>query len=316
MDVVTLGEVMAVFSTKKMGTMAYINEFHKSFGGAEGNVVIGLSRLGKRTGIYTKVGDDSFGKGILSLLKGEGVETSQVQKDPNYPTGIYFKEKRNVETMNIYYYRRDSAASKMNIKDLDINYIKKAKWLHITGITPLLSDSCRELVLEIIKIAKNNNTKICFDPNIRFKLIENIEKTRNLFKYITSYSDIIVPGILEGEFITQKKSSSSIADELLNLGASNVVIKLGDQGAYYKNKNEEKFIDAIKINNVVDEVGAGDGFAVGLLAGLIDELSLGKAVSLGNEIGAMVVMCEGDIEGLPTLKEVENFQKFKENILR
>src|SRR5699024_6160738 len=97
MDVLTFGEVMAVFNPDKMGSLNYVHNYQKSIGGAEGNVAIGLTRLGKEVSFYTRVGQDPFGEQIIQLLKGEGVDVSQVNLDEKYPTGVYFKEKRNSE---------------------------------------------------------------------------------------------------------------------------------------------------------------------------------------------------------------------------
>lgn len=93
MDVVTIGESMAVLTPTSGGFMRQAITFTRQIGGAESNVAVGLARLGHRVGWISKVGDDEFGKAILSFLQGEGVDISQVKADLEAPTGIYFKEK-------------------------------------------------------------------------------------------------------------------------------------------------------------------------------------------------------------------------------
>ncbi len=316
MDVVTFGEMMGVFNPNRIGPLHFVQSFNRGVGGAEGNVAIGLSRLGKKAGFFSRVGHDPFGQSIIALLQAEGVDTSRIKIDYESPTGIYFKEKRNSSLMNVYYYRKDSAASKMSVKDLDVDYFTHAKWLHITGITPLLSESCERLVLKAIDLAKKNRMNISFDPNIRIKLIKDEKKTIELFNQIIASADLVMPGISEGKFLTREDDPKKVADKLITLGAKNVVIKLGKRGAFYLNNEGYGTVKGIKVEQIVDSVGAGDAFAAGVLAGLLDDLSLEEATEQGNLLGALAVMCEGDVEGLPTKEELAMLRMDQDDISR
>lgn len=305
MDVVTIGETMILF-TSEQGLMRYSNQYSRKFGGSETNFAVGLSRLGHNVGWISKLGNDEFGKALLSFVRGEGIDTSQVKIDDEAPTGIYFKELRNPNDVRVYYYRKGSAASRMSKSDLDEGYISNAKFLFITGITPALSDSCHEMIFEAIDMAKRNNVKIIFDPNIRKKLWDE-EKARKTIIEIASKVDIVLPGISEGEFLFGEKKPNLIGEKFLELGVPLVVIKLGDKGAYYCTKEEEKIVSGFFVENVVDPVGAGDGFAAGFVSGLLEGLSINHSIRRGNAIGAMVTMVNGDIEGLPELEDLERF---------
>src|SRR5690625_3544698 len=168
MDVLTIGETMILFTPTD--SLKYSQYFTKSIGGAETNVAIGLSRLGHNVGWISKVGNDQFGQSITSFVRGEGVNVDNLTVDAEANTGIYFKEIINASNVNIQYYRKDSAASKLTPSDLDENYLAKSKYLFLTGITPALSDSCHQTVLKAIEIAKKNKIKVVFDPNLRRKL--------------------------------------------------------------------------------------------------------------------------------------------------
>ena len=109
-DVVTLGEMMAVFVAEQLGALREVSTFRRFVAGAEGNVAVGLSRLGCSAGMITRVGDDEFGRAIVFRLRGEGVDTSHVVVDPEAPTGLMFRERREVGSTNVAYYRRGSAA--------------------------------------------------------------------------------------------------------------------------------------------------------------------------------------------------------------
>lgn len=315
MDVITIGETMVLFTPNTQGHMRYASNFSRKFGGAESNVAIGLSKLGHKAGWISRVGNDEFGKAIVSFLRGEGVDVSQVQFDDTAPTGLFFKEKRTVSEFRIQYYRKDSAASKMELSAINEDYLKQAKYLHVTGITPALSESCYETIVYAMKLARKNNVTVVFDPNLRRNLWPE-EKARRILLELVSYADIVLPGIEEGEFLYGTSEPSKIGENILDSGASLVVIKTGSDGAYYVTENESEHVPGFKVSQVKDPVGAGDGFCAGLLSGLLDGLSIKEAVTRGNLVGSIVVKVEGDVEGLPERSELIKYQSPIEDVAR
>ncbi|WNF36281.1 sugar kinase [Bacillaceae bacterium IKA-2] len=306
MDIVTFGETMVLFTPDTTGLMRYANTYTRKFGGAESNYAIGLTRLGHEAGWISRVGNDELGKAMLSFIRGEGVDVSQVKFDATAPTGLYFKELRSPTEVRVEYYRKGSAASQMSKADLIPEYISKAKYLHISGITPALSDSCYEMVLEAIKIAKEHSVQIIFDPNLRRKLWSE-EKARKVLLEIAAQVDIILPGLDEGTFMFGETDPEKLGELFLQHGPSIVVLKVGAKGAHYFTKEESKLVPGFEVKQVVDPIGAGDGFAAGFTSGLLNGFSIEKAVQRGNAVGAMVTMVSGDVEGLPEEDEVERF---------
>ncbi|MBU9721005.1 MULTISPECIES: sugar kinase [Bacillaceae] len=304
MDVVTLGETMVLFTPESSSLIKYSHTFSRKFGGAETNVAIGLTRLGHQAGWISRVGKDEFGKAMLAFVRGEGVDVSQVKTDETAPTGLYFKEVRSGDNVKVQYYRKGSAASQMTPDDIDESYIKKAKYLHITGITPALSDSCYETVLRAVNIAKENNIKVIFDPNLRKKLWSE-EKARRVLLELAGLSDIILPGFEEGKFMFDEKDPEKLGELFLKEGASVVILKDGPRGAYYFTKDAHALVPGFPMKTVVDPVGAGDGFAAGFISGLLDELPLNEAVRRANAVGALATQVEGDFEGLADREELE-----------
>ncbi|GGH88054.1 2-dehydro-3-deoxygluconokinase [Pullulanibacillus pueri] len=318
MDVVTLGESMVLFTPETPGYMRYASTFTSKIAGAESNVAVGLARLGHHVGWFSRLGADEFGKKIFTFLRGEGVDVSKALFDGEAPTGLYFKEMVTDEEINVYYYRGNSAASRLSPEDLDEAYIAGARYLHLTGITPALSASCRETVFKAIDIAKQKGVTVVFDPNLRRKLWSE-EEARRVLLDIVSKADIVLPGISEGEFLFGKDQPEDMAKKFIECGPSSVVLKLGAEGAYYYSKHEgEGYVPGFPIKRVVDPVGAGDGFAAGFLSGLLERLPFEKAVQRGAAIGAIVTTFSGDVEGLPDRKKVETFIKGmnQEDILR
>lgn len=315
MDVLSIGETMIAFSPTEVGPMRYHNDFTSHIAGAETNTLIGLAKLGVSTGWISQLGDDEFGHRILSFVRGEGVDVSRVSLTKDYPTGIFFKEKVREDQTRVNYYRSHSAASAMTDDLIDEDYIKQFKYLYITGITPALSDSCRQLILNLIKVARSHQLTVVFDPNLRLKLWSE-DTARQVLTDIIAQSDIVLPGIAEGEFLFNETDEHQIAQRILELGAKLVVVKLGAKGAYYQSNEENGYAKAAFEVNVVDPVGAGDGFAAGFLAGYLEDLPLQQAVEQACNVGALVTTVKGDIEGLPSKEELTNIKHQTDDVIR
>ncbi|SKC86297.1 sugar kinase [Maledivibacter halophilus] len=306
MDVVTFGETMVLFNPDSNGPLRYAHRFTKSIGGAESNVAIALTRLGHEVGWFSRVGNDEFGKYIKSVIRGEGVDVSRVVEDEERNTGLIFKERFMHTDPNIYYYRKNSATSFLNVDDLDYDYIKQSKILHITGITLALSKLAREAVYKAIEIAKKEKVLISFDPNMRFKLWSK-EEAKPILLDIAKKVDIILPGISEAEMLLGINNPKEISNRFLDMGCNTVAIKLGKEGCYVSDKNSGEFCDGYVIDKFEDTVGAGDGFAAGFLSGILKGLSLKESAQMANAVGAMATLVRGDMEGFPTTSQVMEF---------
>lgn len=306
-DLITLGEAMVVFIAENEGEFTDIESFSKGIAGAELNVSMGLSRLGHKVTYITKLGEDVFGEHIVNVIHKEGIIADSVFTDKEHSTGFYFKTKVKDGDPKVHYFRKNAAASQLTREDIENTSFEGAKVLHITGITPALSLHTRDAVYAAIAKARANNMLISFDPNIRVQLWKSEAEMREVLNDIASKCDVILPGIKEGNILTGKATKEEIADFYLNQGAKAVIIKDGAKGAYLKTPEEEKQVAGFKIDKVVDTVGAGDGFATGILSGLLDNLSYEEALVRGNAIGARMVTSKEDNAILPTMAELEEF---------
>lgn len=307
--VLTFGEAMGLFIAEQTGNLEQVNNFTKHTAGAEMNVAIGLARLGYDMSYTTNLGNDPLGKYIKTCLDNENINTEYVYFSDKNSTGFMLKEK--VEDGGDPYvagFRRFSAASQydvslaknINVAELDI--------LHETGISLALSEKTLETAIYLKEEAKKNGVTVTFDPNLRPALWESREKMVETINEFAKGCDYILPGVNEGLILTGSSEPSEIADFYINLGAKCVIIKLGAKGGYYKtNTGEEGIVDGFKVEKVVDTVGAGDGFAVGVISGLLDECDIVETVRRGTAIGAIQVMSKGDNSGLPTREELFNF---------
>ncbi|MCS7463391.1 sugar kinase [Paenibacillus doosanensis] len=301
-EIITFGETMALMMPAGSKGIEYSSQFQGLFGGAESNVAIGVARLGHRVGWFSRLGKDPFGRMILKKIRGEGVDVSRVELTTEAPTGMMLREVVSGKT-SVYYYRKNSAASTLKPEHLDEEYIKQAKYLHVTGITPALSESCRAAAIEAMRLARKHGVKVCFDPNLRLKLW-SIEEARGVLLDMAKEADYFLPGLDELKLLYQTESFEEIVKHLSELDAVSIV-KGGDDVTYVVEKGEVSSVPYFKAEQVVDTVGAGDGFCAGFIVGLLKGYSHTEAVRLGNLIGCMVVQMEGDWEGIPTWEQVE-----------
>lgn len=312
-EVVTFGETMALMLPVGTKGIEYNSQFTKSFGGAESNVAIGISRLGNRVGWFGRLGKDPFGQMIRKSLLGEGVDVSRAAFSDDGPTGLMIRE--NVAGQSsVFYYRKHSAMSFMQPHHLDAEYIQQAKILHITGITAALSQSCYDTLVQAIKIAREAGVKVCFDPNLRLKLW-SLEEARPVLLALAEEADYFLPGMEELHLLYDTEDVGDIMGKLKELDAVSIV-KGGDNETYIVENNEISAVPYFKVDQVIDTVGAGDGFCAGFIAGLLKGYSHKEAVRLGNYIGAMVIQMEGDWESLPTWERVEAAMNNRKHIER
>ncbi|UCZ52891.1 sugar kinase [Bacillus shivajii] len=304
--IITFGESMIAFSSNDQLRLSESNNYKSSCAGAESNVSIALSRLGHKVTWVSKVGADPFGTKIVRELRAEGVDVSHVKSDTEKSTGIMFKQKKALTDTEVFYYRKGSAASAMNNDDFPFDDLRNFTFVHLTGITPSLSETCRELTLKVVKKAKKYGVKVSFDPNIRKKLWSN-EKARATILELLPYVDIFFPGREESEILFGINDPEALVDINKKYGIELSVLKDGGSGAWLIDQQSTSFHRAYSVEHVVDEVGAGDAFAAGFLHGYLTNSSLSDCMKIGSGVAAFVVSEEGDTKGLPFPHELERF---------
>ncbi|UJF36478.1 sugar kinase [Paenibacillus hexagrammi] len=301
-EIVTFGETMALLMPTSGKGLEYSSQLDSLFGGAESNVAIGAARLGARVGWFGRLGKDPLGRMILKRIRGEGVDVSRAELTAEAPTGLMMREVLMGKT-SVYYYRKNSAASRMTPEHLDEAYIAQAKILHVTGITPALSESCKQTAIEAIRLARKHGVKVSFDPNLRLKLW-SIEEARGVLLELAKEADYFLPGLDELKLLYQTEDWDTIVTKLRELPGISIV-KGGEDETYVVDKESITAVPYFKAEQVVDTVGAGDGFCAGFLVGLVKGYDYAKAVRIGNLVGSLIVQAEGDWEGAPTWEQVE-----------
>lgn len=303
MDVITIGDAMIAMCPKQNGPIMFCNTFERKLGGAELNVAIGCARLGIQSGWISRLGNDDFGKYILKTVRGEGVDVSEVKLVDQYPTSVYFREVLSDGSSRSFYYREKSPTSTMKCEDLNEDYFKNAKVLHITGVFPSIAKNNQEIILESVRLARKHNLLISFDPNIRLKMWTK-EEAKSYIEKLLLHVDILLIGDEEIEILLGEVTIKDAIKTFHDYGIEKVVVKKGAKGALGSDGKNVYEVDAIKPKALVDTVGAGDGFAAGFLTSLVKGKTLEECVKFANAVGSLVVGVEGDNEGLPYYEDV------------
>ncbi|BEP41563.1 sugar kinase [Variovorax sp. V15] len=306
-DVALFGEAMLLLVADRPGPLEDAQSFHKRTAGAETNVAIGLSRLGLKVGWASRLGTDSMGRALLAAMRAEGIDCSHVITDPTQRTGFQFKGRvTDGSDPPIEYHRKGSAASHMGPADVDEAWLRSARHLHATGVFAAISDTSLQAALKSMDVMRAAGRTISFDTNLRPTLWSSTETMRHWVNELASRADWVLPGIEEGLLLTGHSKPEDVARFYRERGARLVVVKLGAEGAYYDSDVAGTGrVDGFPVKEVIDTVGAGDGFAAGVVSALLEGRSVPDAVRRGAWIGARAVQVLGDTEGLPTRAQLE-----------
>ncbi|SFB20293.1 MULTISPECIES: sugar kinase [unclassified Bacillus (in: firmicutes)] len=313
LDVVTFGEAMAMFIADVPGRLHEVSHYTKALAGAETNTAIGFARLGLKSGWASKVGADSFGKFIIAHLQKENVNIEQVLTDGHYPTGFQLKSKVFEGDPEVEYFRKGSAASHMSVVDFNEEYFLSARHLHMTGIPLGISEHTRAFAQHALNFMKKAGKSVSFDPNLRPTLWKSRDEMIAVTNQGAFQADTVLPGIHEGEILTGYQKPEDIAKFYLEQGVKQVIVKLGGDGAYYQTQTGQGTVKGYHVEEIVDTVGAGDGFAVGVVSGLLEGLSIEDAVRRGNAIGALAIQSQGDSDGYPTRDRLVEYMNHQLN---
>jgi 2-dehydro-3-deoxygluconokinase len=308
--VITAGETMLLGVTSRPGLLRHAPALELKVGSAESNVAIALSRLGIHSGWVSFLGDDEAGQLVLDRIRGEGVDTSRVRRVEGYPTGLYLRDNAGTK-VRVHYYRAGSAASRMAPGVFDPDYLGGTAFLHLTGVTPALSEGCADFVRWAAREARARGVRVSFDVNYRSKLWAP-GAARDFIEDLLPELDLLFVGDDEA-LALWGAGGEGLARELAAAHPSNtfeLVLKEGDRGSAVL--VEDRFVEERGFGVFqVDPVGAGDAHVAGYLAGSLWGLGARERLRLANAMGAYSVMTLGDYEGLPGAAGVRELMEGK-----
>lgn len=298
-DIVALGEAMVEFNQAQG---AASDHFLRGVGGDTSNMAIAAARLSRaltpqlRVAYVTRVGNDAFGRHLISLWRAEGVDTSGVAVDDDAPTGVYFVT-HSKSGHEFSYLRSGSAAARMRPGVLPDALIRQARVLHISGISQAISQSACDTVLAALEIAQESGTRISFDPNVRLKLWP-LGRARAIVVATIARTDIFLPSLEEAQLLSGLKAPEAIIDWSHALGTPVVALKCGSDGVVVSDGHRVERIASHQVS-VTDATGAGDcfdgAFNVRLLAG--DDVF--NAARYANAAAALATTGFGAVAPLP-----------------
>lgn len=301
--VVTIGETMGLVTPYRIGRLGESGDLCVKVAGAESNVAIGLARLGVPVTWMGRVGDDELGRLVIRELRAEGVSVRAIV-DECRATGLMLKTRPRSTKTTVTYFRSDSAGAALSPHDIDLDEVRNAGVLHVTGITVALSSSARSAIRSAIEAAHGSGTLVSLDINYRSALW-SAAAAHDELRRMLPHVDILFAGEEEADVVMGTKGSTTRErlSALSALGPRTVLLKRGSHGAVGRFEDEmiEQAATAVE---VVDPVGAGDAFAAGYLSALVEGLPAVEALHRASVAGALACTSIGDWEGAPTYDEI------------
>ncbi|MEV6331773.1 sugar kinase [Streptomyces sp. NPDC051909] len=325
-DVVCLGESMVTFLPTRPGRLADVPSFDRAVGGAESNVACALAAVGHRVRWVGRVGRDGFGDHLVEAIRSYGVDVSTVVRDPDRPTGVYFRTAtdRATDAHEVVYYRAGSAASAMAPSTVPYDVVAGGRILHLTGITAALSDSCLALLRELAA-PRSGRPLVSFDVNFRPGLWADPVSGGRVLLELARGADVVFVGADEAEEAWGVGEPDAIRRALPEPAV--LVVKGGGEGATVYERCAASSPDGLEIQphrrltrggagaepprsggrpdtvthvpaprvDVVAPVGAGDAFAAGFLSGTLRGLDAKARLRHGHLMAAAALTVPGDL---------------------
>lgn len=286
-SVLCLGETMLMFAPPEHELIEESDTFRAYIGGSEANVAVGLERLGVHAGWMGKLPQNALGRKVENGIRRYGVDTTGIVWADEGRVGTFYVEfgakPRPTKTI---YDRAGSAAATLTADDLDWNYVAQTAWLHLTGITPAISETCRRSTPEIVRRARVRGVKVSFDLNYR-SMLWPPEDARDAWAEILPHVNLLIATEADGALILKQKHPRKTAVRTLfeRYDPDAVVMTCGGDGCVAYDGTQILTTPTWHPADV-HRIGAGDAFDAGLLYGLV-EADLETGIAYGNAMAAL-----------------------------
>ena len=309
-DVVALGEILIDF-TPCGKSEAGQRLFEQNPGGAPANVLMALSKFGRKTAFIGKVGKDMHGSFLKEVLAKNGISTEGLVEGEDAFTTLAFVALSDSGERSFSFARKPGADTCLSEEEVKKELISESKIFHI-GSLSLTAEPVKTTTLKALTLAKESGCIISYDPNYRAPLWKSRDDAIREMRSVIPYVDVMKLSDEETELLTGIVDAEGAARKLIEQGVSLVAVTLGADGALIATKTGHAHVAGYSAN-MVDTTGAGDSFWGGFLHSLIEsgkkpqELSLEEVASFarfGNGVASLCVEKRGAIPAMPTLEEV------------
>ena len=285
-ELLAIGETMAMVAPMTGDRLVEAEHFRLDAGGAESNVAAHVAALGHRAAWFSRLGDDPLGHRVAGQLHRRGVDVSSVVFDPVHATGVYFKDPGH----GVRYYRAGSAASRLSPADADAVALAGVRVLHLSGITAAISGTAAGFLSRVIDRAHDAGVLVSFDVNHRLALWDCAAAAGEL-EALARQADLVFTGRDEAESLWGTIRPDDARARFP--GVPELVVKDGAVGATAYSGGQQVFEPSLVVD-VVDVVGAGDAFAGGYLAALLDGEPPRERLRAGHRRAAVTLQTTGD----------------------
>ena len=305
-DVLTMGRVgVDIYPLQSGVGLADVATFGKFLGGSATNVAVAAARHGHRAAVITRTGDDPFGGYVHKALAEFGVDDAFVSPVPGLPTPVTFCEIFPPDDFPIWFYRYPKAPDlEITAAELPTDEIEQASlfWATVTGLSAEPSRSAHFAAWQ----ARKRRPLTVLDLDYRPSFWKDRETAREQVQAALPHVTVAVGNTDECETAVGTTDAEKAAQALLDLGVEMAIVKRGPKGVYARTRQETVEVPPIRVD-VVNGIGAGDGFGGALCHGLLAGWPLERAIRFANAAGAIVTTKLECSSAMPTTAEVEEF---------
>jgi 5-dehydro-2-deoxygluconokinase len=331
LDIICLGRAAVDLYGQQIGsTLEEMGSFAKYLGGSSANIAYGCSKLGLKSAMLSRVGDEHMGRFVRNELASVGVDVSHVITDKERLTALVILGIQDKETFPLIFYRNDCADMAVDIKDFSAEFIASSKALLITG-THFSTANTYNTSMKAIEYAKASDTKVIIDIDYRpvlwgltglgdgeSRFIPSDDVSQHM-QTILPYCDVIVGTEEEIHITGGSEDTITALKQIRKLSSSIIVLKLGPLGCTVISSDipdSSANFEVIKGNKVdiLNVLGAGDAFMSGFLRGYLRNLNLEKSANYANASGALVVSRHGCAPAIPSENELFYYLENSHNI--
>lgn len=345
---ITIGEIMLRLTPPNYEKIRITSSFEASYGGSEANIALALANLGVNSTFFTVVPNNSLGKSAIRLLRSNDVHCTPVilstpEQTPTHRLGSYYLETGyGIRASKVIYDRKHSAITEFDFSSVDLSALLDGfTWLHLGGITPALSQSCRKLTLDCLKAAKEKGLTVSFDGNFRSRLW-SWDEARDFCTECLPYVDVLL-GIepyhlwkdendhskgdlkddipLQPDYEKQDEIFQAFVAKYPNLQYIARHVRYAHSGSENSLKaflwyDDHTFESRLFSFHILDRVGGGDAFASGLIYAIMHGYKPMDAVNFAVASSAIKHTIRGDANITDDVESIRNLMNMNYDIKR